>query len=209
METSSFNTQYIETFFWTFLSIVGIVLMGLTYTYIDKLERIKCACAEHPYKNFIKNYILFAIAFLIITAFLPPSRVVGMIGPLYAIAYVIAMWIYIIATIVFFAYSLLYVRYLAREKCKCSEDLRREVLYWWSITELVILAILVVLPFLIMFINGGIALSISSGKQAMKNLESSVMMTTVNPAKGVKKATTELSKTVKDGVKNLKKITTK
>ncbi len=209
MEASSIDTQYIETFFWTFLSIVGIVLMGLTYTYIDKLERIKCVCAEHPYKNFIKNYILFAIGFLIISAFLPPARVVGMVGPIYAIGYVIAMWVYIIATIVFFVYALFYVRYLTREKCKCSEDLRREVLYWWSITELVILSVLVVLPFLIMFISGGVALSISSGKEVMKNLENTVMMTTVDPVKGAKKAGKELSKSLDAGVSNLKKIASK
>lgn len=199
------DTEYIEIFFWTFLSVIGVVLMGLTYTYIDKLERIKCACAEHPYKNFIKKYIIFAICFLGVTAFLPPTRVVGMFGPMYAMVYLAIKWIYVIATIVFFVYALQYVRFLTREKCKCSEDIRREVLYWWSITELVILSVLVVLPFLIVFVTGGLALTISSGKSALSNLDKAVMMTAVNPVKGAKKARAEMARSFDYGAKQFKK----
>jgi len=187
----------LESFFWTFLSIVGLVLMALTYTYIDKLEKINCECAEHPYKKFIKNYIVFAVIFLLVTTFLPPSRVVGMVGPLYAMVYVVVKWIYVISTFVFFVYALMYVRYLAKEKCKCSEDIRREVLYWWSILEVIIFAVLVVLPFLVMFVSGGVALAISSGKSAMSNLESTSMVASVNPLKAAKTLPSSLRKSIK------------
>ena len=52
------NFGSIETLAYTLMSILGIVLMVTTYMYILKLERIACQCAEHPYRNFIKNYIL-------------------------------------------------------------------------------------------------------------------------------------------------------
>jgi hypothetical protein len=197
--------ENIEAIFWAFLSIIGVVLMGLTYTYIDKLERINCACAEHPYKKFIKNYIIFAICFLLITAFLPPSMIVGAIGPIYGMIYLAIKWIYVIATIVFFIYALRYVQYLTREKCKCSEDIRRDVLYWWSIIQLVIFSILVLLPFIVMMASGAFALAVKSGKSAISNLDKTVMMTTVNPIKGVKKATSELQNDIVIGSKSLKK----
>lgn len=187
----------LESFFWTFLSIVGLVLMALTYTYIDKLEKINCECAEHPYKKFIKNYIVFAVIFLLVTTFLPPSRVVGMVGPLYAMVYVVVKWIYVISTFVFFVYALMYVRYLAKEKCKCSEDIRREVLYWWSLLEVIIFAVLVVLPFLVMFVSGGVALAVSSGKSALSNLESTSMVASVNPLKAAKTLPSSLRKSIK------------
>jgi flagellar biosynthesis protein FlhB len=205
MDTPSIiHAEQIGAFFWTFLSIVGVVLMLLTYMYITKLERINCACAEHPYKNFMKNYIIFAVIFLAITAFMPPSQVVGMAGETCGIVYAVITWVYNIATIVFFVYALQYVRFLVREKCQCSEDIRREVLYWWSIIELVILSILVLLPFLIVFVSGGVALSIMTGKDAVSNMQNSVMMTTVNPLKGAKNATNALSSSIKKGLSKVK-----
>jgi MFS family permease len=199
------SPENVEAIFWAFLSIIGVVLMGLTYTYIDKLERIKCVCAEHPYKNFIKKYIIFAICFLLVTAFLPPSAVVGLVGPLYGLIYLVIKWIYVIATVVFFVYALRYVQYLTREKCKCSEDIRRDVLYWWSITQLVIFAILIVLPFILMVATGAFALAVKSGKGVVSNLDKTVMMTAVNPVKGAKKATGAFADDVSSASKSLKK----
>lgn len=189
-----------ETLVWTVMSVIGIVLMVVTYTYIDKLEKAECACAEHPYKNFIKNYILFAIVFLAITAFLPPSKVVGMLGPLYGFVYVVLKWVYVIATFIFFVYALQYVRYLVKEKCKCSEDVRRSVLYWWSVVEIIIFSILVLLPFLVMFVSGGVALAVASGKDALQNLASTSMEASVNPLKSAKKLPSSLRKSLKKAV---------
>ena len=199
------SPENVEAIFWAFLSVIGVVLMGLTYTYIDKLERINCACAEHPYKKFIKNYIIFAICFLLVTAFLPPSVVIGFIGPVYGLIYLAIKWIYVIATIVFFIYALRYVQYLTREKCKCSEDIRRDVLYWWSITQLVIFAILVILPFIMMFTVGAFALAVKSGKGAISNLDKTVMMTSINPVKGMKNASSALRGDVSMASRSLKK----
>lgn len=199
------SPENVEAIFWAFLSIIGVVLMALTYTYIEKLERINCACAEHPYKNFIKNYIIFAISFLLITAFLPPSMVLGVLGPIYGVVYLIIKWIYVISTLIFFIYALRYVQYLTREKCKCSEDIRRDVLYWWSIIQLVIFSILIVLPFILMFATGAFALAVKSGKDVVSNLDNTVMMTTVNPVKGVKKASSALRGDISIASSSLKK----
>ncbi len=36
----SANLKSLEGLFWALTSVVGIILMGVTYTYIDKLEKI-------------------------------------------------------------------------------------------------------------------------------------------------------------------------
>ena len=47
------NVEYIANLIG---SSIGIILLILTYTYIDKLERIGCDCAKHPNRDFVKNY---------------------------------------------------------------------------------------------------------------------------------------------------------
>lgn len=190
------DMNMIQAFFWTLLSIIGVILMIVTYTYINKLERIKCVCSEHPYRNFIKKYLMFAIIFLAITAFIPPSIVIGQLGEIYGFVYMTIKWIYVISTVIFFVYALQYVSYLAREKCKCSEDIRREVLYVWSITQLVILGILILLPVLLILINGTVSLAIVSGNSVLTNVDKTIMSSTVNPLKSVKKATSSLKMSV-------------
>lgn len=196
MQSSNIDMNTIQAVFWTLLSIIGVILMIVTYTYINKLERIKCVCSEHPYRNFIKKYLIFAIIFLSITAFIPPSIVIGQLGEIYGFVYMIIKWVYVIATVVFFVYALQYVRYLAREKCKCSEDIRREVLYWWSITELVILGILILLPALLVLINGTVSLAIVSGNNVLSDLDKTVVSSVVNPLKSMKKASSSLKMSV-------------
>jgi putative copper export protein len=186
-----------EGLFWAFTSFLGVFLMLLTYTYVDKLEKVKCDCAEHPYRKFIKNYILFAVVFLAVTAFLPPSKVHGALGPLYAVLYGLVHLVYAIATFVFFIYAVKYVNYLAKEKCKCSEDVRRTVLYWWSILMIIVLVATVILPFLLTFVFGGVGLVMSSGKSGLKSLDRTAMEASVNPLKAAKKVPGSLRSSLK------------
>lgn len=186
------NLKSLESVFWAITSVVGILLMGVTYTYIDKLEKVDCACAEHPYKKYIKNYIVFAIIFLLVTAFLPPKLIIKMFGELAGIVYMLIKWIYIFATFIFFIYALQYVRFLMREKCKCSEDIRREVLLWWSIAEIIIYISLIFLPLTISLVSSSVAITLQSSKK----LSNVVMESSVNPIKSLSKIPKSLQKSV-------------
>lgn len=146
----------------TIVSIIfgfmGVFLLIITYTYIDKLEKIGCACAEHPYRNFIKKYCVFAIAYLAITMFFPPAVAARTLGLELGAAYMFVKMAFGIATVVFFVLALIYVRYLMREKCKCSEDVRREVLYLWAILEIVMIAAIIIIPTMIIISFGAFVL---------------------------------------------------
>lgn len=186
------NLKSLENIFWALTSIIGVILMGVTYTYIDKLEKINCACAEHPYKKYIKNYIVFAIIFLLVTSLLPPKFIIKTFGELAGIVYMLVKWVYVFATFIFFIYALQYVRYLMREKCKCSEDIRREVLLWWSIAEIVIYVSLVFLPLTISLVSGSVAMTL----QSTKELSGVIMESSVNPIKSLSKVPKALRKSV-------------
>lgn len=187
----------LESIFWTVISMIGVILMVVTYLYIDKLEKIQCACAEHPYKKYIKSYLVFAIAFLLVTAFVPPTKAARLFGPLFAVVYAVVKIIYGFATFIFFIYALQYVRFLMKEKCKCSEDVRREVLYVWSIAEILIYFVLVIIPIIVLFVGNAVALVLTTGKSAVKEVTAVSMEASVNPVKALKKVPKSLRSSVK------------
>lgn len=183
-----------------FTSLVGIVLLGLTYTYIDKLEKIGCACAEHKYRKFIKTYSIVAFVFLVITMVFPPTTALKAFGPMVGKLYTFAVFVpFILATIVYFALALVYVNYLMKEKCKCSEDVRREILYYWSIVTTIIISALYLLPLLKFIVLGAVTLATGSVKYAVKNMPV-VQDALVDPVHSVAK----VGKMVKKGIRKFK-----
>lgn len=183
------------------LGSIGIILLITTYTYIDKLEKIGCPCSEHPYRKFIKGYCMFAIIYIFITMFVPPKMLVKVVGPAGVIIYFIAKVLFTLTTLIFFILAFIYARFLMNEKCKCSEDIRREVLYIWAITEIVILGAAIVIPFMVY--NAGIALAlvVSAVKDMDKNA-GLVQDIAVNPLKNIER----VSKGVKSSVTALGKL---
>lgn len=184
------------------VNMIGVIAMLVIYTYVDKLEKIDCPCAEHPMRNFIKNYIIFAIIFLLVATFLPAGTINSMLGPVYTMIYGIVYFVFIIATFVFFVYVMRYARFLMVNKCKCSEDFRREAMYVYSIIIVVVYGILVFLPLMLALIQGAIALMLSSGKQAVKDIRKTSMDVAVSPLKAVQ----ELPKSLRKSVKKLGKL---
>lgn len=184
------------------VNMIGVIAMLVIYTYVDKLEKIDCPCAEHPMRNFIKNYIVFAVIFLLVATFLPPGTINSMLGPIYAMIYGIVYFVFIIATFVFFVYVMRYARFLMVNKCKCSEDFRREAMYVYSIIMVVVYGILVFLPLLASLVVGGAGLALASGKQAVKDIRKTSMDVAVSPLKAVQ----ELPKSFRKSVKKLGKL---
>lgn len=178
------------------LGSIGIILLVTTYMYIEKLEKIGCPCSEHPYRKFIKGYCMFAIIYILVTMFIPMSSLVDAVGQVGALAYFIAKILFTITTLIFFILAFVYVRFLMREKCKCSEDIRREVLYIWAITEIVILGAVVVIP--AMVYNTGTALGIVAntikGVQGKADLIEDIA---VNPIKNIGRVSKGLNSSFK------------
>lgn len=166
------------------LGSIGIILLVTTYLYIEKLERIGCPCSEHPYRNFIKGYCIFAIVYIFVTMFIPPKLIVQVLGPSGVMIYFVAKVLFTLTTLIFFILAFIYARFLMNEKCKCSEDIRREVMYIWAITEIVILGAAIVIPYMIY--NAGIAIALISStvKELGKNADA-IEDITINPLKNL------------------------
>lgn len=181
------------------MGIIGIFLLGLTYTYIDKLEKVGCECAKHPYRNYIKGYTIFAIIYMAIMFLLPVSAAVKTMGKEFGYVYMLANLIFVVVTVIFFVYSLIYTRHLMKEKCKCSEDVRREVLYLWSIIEVIWFALILIIPTLTLLVAGSVG--IASGMVDLAgSKESLVREAVVNPVRSIQripKAIRELPKSFK------------
>jgi hypothetical protein len=192
------SVQSIFTAVW---NMIGVIVLLVIYSYIDKLEKINCDCAVHPNQKFIKNYIVFAVVFLLITAFLPPSRVNNMFGPMYVVVYQVLTFIFAIATFVFYIIAMRYARYLMVEKCKCSEDMRREVMYVWSLLMVVLFVLLVVVSLGVGLAQGAAALALTTGKTGLKELSRTSMEVTSNPIKSLRRVPKSLEKSVKQAMK--------
>ena len=178
------------------LGFLGIFLLGLTYTYIEKLEKTGCACSEHKYRNFVKKFSIFAIVFIAVVMFVPVDTWARALGPIGSLVLGGIKILFGVATIAFFVMTIIYVRYLMKEKCKCSEDMRREVLYLWAILEIIVIAALITVPLLSWVNATGVALASSVVKEGSKHAET-VFDATVNPLKSAKKVSSNFGKTLK------------
>lgn len=188
--------ETVTSLVWWLLSFLGIILLVVSYTYITKLEKIDCKCAEHPYRKFIKGYIIFAIVFLLAMMVLPVSKAVQMLGVAGSLAYLAATLLFTVSSIVFFVYALMYVRFLMKAKCMCSEDTRRTALYVWAIAEIVILGVLVVIPLLAVLAITTIGL-LNSGVKSLSGMTPSVMEAVSNPIKSARRVPTTLRRELK------------
>lgn len=102
------------------------------------MEKAGCECAVHPYQKFIKYFPVFAVVYLLLTMFTPlfMSKSPSMAPVLF-----ILNTLYTLGVFIFFVIAIKYINYLVSEKCKCSEDVRREVVYYWSIVHVTIIAL--------------------------------------------------------------------
>ena len=185
-------------------SFLGIFLLLLAYTYIDKLEKIGCACAESKYKKFIKNFALFAVVYLFVTMLVPPSKTVEFLGVAGALAFKVVNLVFYILSFVFFVVSIIYVRGLMTEKCKCSEDIRREILYIYSIVEVIMLSLNIVFGVLLFLVSGTVGLAMAT----LNNIEKggpNIRETVRNPIKSLKRVPKDFKNVAKSLKKTLRK----
>ena len=121
------------------IKLLVAILLITTYLYIEKLEKTGCECAEHENREFIKKFSLFAFVYYIITLLVNPSSI--KMNSSVTMLYLAVELIFLITIGFYFYHTVNYTRYLINEKCKCSEDMRREFIMWGSIIELFLIII--------------------------------------------------------------------
>ena len=121
------------------LKILLAILLLTTYLYIEKLEKTGCECSEHPNRQFIKSFSLFGFVYYLLTVFVNPATLD--FGNAFKAVLGVIDLVFFIMLGLYFYYTVDYIRYLINEKCKCSEDMRRELIMGGSIIELILIVI--------------------------------------------------------------------
>jgi hypothetical protein len=145
------NYNFIAALVILILVIIPVVVIySLTLQWIHKLEEIKCVCSNDYKRDVIKYYLYIYLATLAFTALLAitsvfvdisKNNVFKFLKPFMNIFRVL-MSIFSFVTVIM---SVIYISNLKAIDCKCSEDIRREIYYIWSILSLVITGIVIIL----------------------------------------------------------------
>ena len=194
------------------LKFIIILLFGATYSYILKLEQTGCACAEHTSRNFIKKFSIFAIIYLLITMFIPNHFIINTFGSVIAVLYGLVQLVFIITAVVFFFLTLDYTRYLINEKCKCSEDIRREIIMIGSIIEIFLIVLLLLVLLILPMISAAIFVAfknIGATETGLQDIISNPIGSLKTVPSNLKKTTQSLSNLVRSSAKGVKNIVTK
>lgn len=148
------------------LSIITIIINIMGFIWIKNLEDISCECSENWMRDYIKYFL---ISYFIINSInLLLSIYINTIknkegffmsltkNPLYII------WNFIIAIYVFFAFInifivISYIQKLKDANCECSEDIKREIYWYYNIIIASIIAL-----FMLLTVIGGISVIIYS-----------------------------------------------
>lgn len=126
-------------------SLLVVILLVLIYTYTQNLESKGCECAMTSNSKFIKVFTIFAIVYLLLTAFVSENVIKKYLGDNVLILYKYVDLIFLLVFVYYIYVVFRYTRYLVDEKCKCSEDMRREIIMVGSIIELILLVVLFVI----------------------------------------------------------------
>jgi hypothetical protein len=102
--------------------------------------------------NFIKGFTIFAIVYLIFTGLVSDQMIYDNFGSNIVILNKFVDLIFALVFIYYLYEVFKYTRALVREKCKCSEDNRREIIMIGSIIEFILIFVLFLLNIIIVVV---------------------------------------------------------
>nr|QPI16670.1 MAG: hypothetical protein NIOZUU159_00164 [Virus NIOZ-UU159] len=183
------------------IQMIFVILLLIIYTYLYKLENIGCECSEHPNKDFIKNFTIIALIYFFVTAFVSLKSVARSMGGVIVQLVAIATFVFFLLFVVYIYYAFDYVKYLTNEKCKCSEDMSRDII---AIGTMISLFLFLTLLFTIIIIP--ILLStLSNLLSRIEVFEEEVENTIRNPMRTLNSTPDRIANSVKDVGRFVKK----
>ena len=119
-------------------------IIGLIW--ILKLKKEKCLCSENWMREYINYYYIFIITYTITMLIL-----FSIYGPLFNNNFPLIFLLLLNITSYFII--VYYIHMLKYNKCKCSESVKREILYIWYIIKLILAPIALFTLLYIMYNN--------------------------------------------------------
>jgi predicted PurR-regulated permease PerM len=176
------------------IQAIFAILLIIILSYIYKLENMGCECSEHPNKEFIKNFTIVALAYFLITSIISLKSVAESMGFVVVQLLSIATFVFFLMFVVYIYYAFDYVRYLTNEKCKCSEDISRDII---SVGTMISLFLFLTMLFTIIIIP--ILLStLSDLLNRLEVFEGEIEDTVSNPMRTIQRTPDRILTSVKD-----------
>ena len=200
-ETDSTLSYYSSVF----IHLIFVLLLVIIWSYIYKLENVGCACSDHSNKEFIKTFTVIALAYFAITAFVDVKGIARSMGTGIVQLLAFGTFIFFLTFVVYIYYAFDYVRYLMNEKCKCSEDLRRDIIAIGTMISLflymILLFTIIIIPILISTLTNLFA--------KIQVFESEVEEVIKNPVKSLRNSPGRIINTTKEIGSFVKKTASK
>jgi len=137
-----------------FISIISIIINILGFVWIKNLEDISCECSENWMRDYIKyfliTYFIVNIINLLLSIYINSIKnkekvLMNLIkNPIYI------MWNVFVMLYLFAAFSNIfivinYIKKLKEINCQCSEDIKREIYWYYNIIIASIIALFILL----------------------------------------------------------------
>lgn len=177
------------------------VLLAMVYMYIQKLEKAgNCDCAfKYPHVGFIKTFSVFALVFIVFVMFIPPGTVLAeLFGKEVTAVYIFVIFVFYIVFAVYLYMCMSYTRLLITEKCKCSEDIRRELIFAGATIEMILLILFLLTTIIIPIVLSTLTIFFGNIKDVSSKVETNLK----SPLTGIRSIPKDLSKLGKQS-KNL------
>ena len=149
-------------------SVLTIILLVFIYTYITNLEQKGCVCAMTNNNGFTKGFTIFAIIYLLFTGMVSDEFLHDNFGPNIVLINKYVDLIFVLVFIYYLYTVFQYTRHLVNEKCKCSVDMRREIIMIGSLIEFALIFILFLLH-IIAFAIFSVIFSVVKGVEQNSN----------------------------------------
>jgi len=119
---------------------VAILINYFTLTWLWKLEEISCVCSDNWMRYYIK-YFLYTYFIMLLIAILLNIYKYTTGSPLGHNSIISSFIPYILFALNLFGFaniiiSIIYIDQLKKQDCECSEDIKREVYWYYNITKL-------------------------------------------------------------------------
>lgn len=145
------------------ISVAIITIHILALLWLHKLESTSCKCSANWKRDYIKYFLYAYFVFVALQLVMFAATGKQLMQSESSLVRVLVMLFNLFAIVNAFV-AIFYVNELKDADCKCSEDVRREVYYYWNIVYLALWALVVLLS-IVMIIFMAAVISSMSKKQ--------------------------------------------
>jgi len=161
-----YNKNPITDILFSIIIVIHIVILMININasmWINKLEKIKCACSDSYMRSYIKYflYILIPISIfnIVMNLYLyfnnmDPSSIYKYFSKTTLLVLNILNVIYVLYALINIVIAIIFINKLKELNCECSEDIRREVYWIYNIVMASLICIMFSIIILSFIFNG-------------------------------------------------------